>query len=259
MWRNNVRVLIADDKSNAEILAQLKLMIRTQPVDLIILDCFGDSFDGRDANSQADTRRWFKNFVTPSKACHLMILHHKGKRLGDKTPHKDHALGSQAIEAKVRTVLDLTESSGKFYLSVLKCKSSRNEKKNSKRLTFDERSLTFCDTGEIVSRSQIGSEQEKPVEWAVFFGSKDRLKRNELAQSFMSVSGRGRSAAFGKIKLAVERGELKADTFGNILNPSVEYTTESNGEVLSSPSDSPNGLDGLDKLKRKRKSKKPDA
>jgi hypothetical protein len=255
-WRDRVRVLIADDKSNAEILAELKRMIAMEPVDLIIMDCYGDLFDGRDGNSQAETRKWFKFFVSLSKECHVMLLHHKGKRLADKTPHKDHALGSQAIEAKARAVLDLTEFKGQFYLSILKCKASRDEKKNSKRLEFDQEFLIFRDTGETVLRVQIGLEVEASTDWSPLFRGAERMKKADLAESYQKVSGRGRSAAFGKIKTAIDRGDLHTDDFGNVLNPGIEITPAPVVEAQSTPSKSPNDVDGLDKPKPKVKAHK---
>jgi hypothetical protein len=245
-WQDNILVIIADDKSNAEIIKALSSIIATNPVDLIIGDCFGDMFEGRDGNSQADARQFYKLYAKLSKECQFMLVHHKGKRTEDKAPNKNHALGSQAIEAKARTVFDLTESKGLFYFTVLKCKTSRDEKKNSKRLEFDEGLLIFRDTGETVARTEIGAQAVATFAWAPLFVGKAKLTKSELADSYSTLTSKSRATAFAKIKIAVERGELRKDEFGNILNPN-EPKPERDIQDLSSLSNTPRDLDRLDK------------
>jgi hypothetical protein len=245
-WRDRVKVLIADDKSNDQIIRKLEELTNAEPVDLIVADCLGDLFDGRDGNSQADARRWFKQFVMLSKDCHFMILHHKGKRLADKTPHKDHALGSQAFEGKARTVLDLTEYENNFYLSVLKCKTSRDQKKNSKRLEFDERTLVFLDTGETVERGTIGAERQVTQNWEPYFHTDERMKKSELAKAYMKEARKSKTTAYSKIDSALKSGELCKDSYDNILLPGVEDQLQQNEAKLSGPSDSLGVLEGLD-------------
>lgn len=93
---------------------KLKEALSLNPADLIILDAFGDLFDG-DINSQSETRSFMKEFKSfaGEYSCSVVFLHHNRKAAAKGKPDKHDLLGSMAIEAKGRSVLMLSQSNSR--------------------------------------------------------------------------------------------------------------------------------------------------
>lgn len=83
--------------------------IVANPVDLLVVDAFGDMFNG-DINDSIQVRRFLKPFRRLAQRYNTTVLfvHHINKN-GEKsrTPGKANVLGSQAIESASRCVLEL--------------------------------------------------------------------------------------------------------------------------------------------------------
>lgn len=89
---------------------KLRETFERHPADCIILDSFGDLFDG-DPNSASSTRGFMNPYKGMADAfgCAIVFLHHNRKSAGTNNPDKNDLLGSMAIEAKARSVLMLSQ------------------------------------------------------------------------------------------------------------------------------------------------------
>ncbi len=118
------------------------------PCKLVIIDCFGDTFEG-DSNALSPVRSYFKPLkrLTDKHKCLILFIHHKNKQSANREMSKHNISGSQAFEAKMRVVLELKpdeKESDVFHLCFLKAnRMSRAEKAITYPVRFIESSLTF--------------------------------------------------------------------------------------------------------------------
>lgn len=93
-----------------------------QKVDLVVIDVWSDIY-GDSPNDFSKVRRNLNKYsmlCMKYKTC-ICIIHHNTKHSKDNEPSKTNLNGSQAIEAKLRTLLELRESNGNSkQLSILK-------------------------------------------------------------------------------------------------------------------------------------------
>lgn len=146
-------------ESPKNIIKVLKKDLDKKPIDLIIVDAFTDIFSG-DINSSTKVREFLNQFSTLAKKynCLILFLHHTGKKTSKFSASKDHVLGSQAFEAKMRVLVELKQFPNSDNLRTLTITKgnyiSSQIKKFSKVLNFDEEHLLFSDTGrELLSDS----------------------------------------------------------------------------------------------------------
>jgi RecA-family ATPase len=117
---------------------KLREAYERQPADCIILDAFGDLFDG-DPNSASSTR----GFMNPYKAmadefrCAIIFLHHNRKSAGTTSPDKNDLLGSMAIEAKARSVLMLSQPESRPDRRTLKVVKGNYLTPDEKKVVYD--------------------------------------------------------------------------------------------------------------------------
>lgn len=95
---------------NEDIITKIREAYDIQPADCLILDAFGDIFEG-DPNSASSTRSFMNSYksLADEYGCALVFLHHLRKSANSGTPDKNDLLGSMAIEAKARSVLMLSQ------------------------------------------------------------------------------------------------------------------------------------------------------
>ncbi|NSL89337.1 AAA family ATPase [Chitinophaga sp. Mgbs1] len=100
----NIRFLF----STANLIKELHDMLAEQLVDLVIIDTWTDTFQG-DINQSNRVRMNFEQFKNLSMkfGCAFIFVHHQGKASEGNAPSKNNLLGSQGIEAKMRTVIEL--------------------------------------------------------------------------------------------------------------------------------------------------------
>ena len=248
-WADNIIILIADDKSNKQILAKIEELLRTAPVDIVVFDCLGDVFDGKDSHASTDGRKWYRTFVPLSKKCHVQFVHHKGKAATGKAPHKDHSLGTQAFEAKARSVFDLCYFDGKVWLSILKVKGVRELKLYSYALDIDEKTFEVRLNGE----QRLTKELEQPEHKERKPKLKDVCENLELGKLYSPpeigvLSGLSGGTLHREIKRAVEetRKLRKAGRGKYELVPPVSSPTEPTQKLAIDSSIHPNSLSNLD-------------
>lgn len=137
------------------VLDKIEEILSLFPVDLIILDAFGDLFNGKDLNQNNQVRQFLQPYsdIANKYQCSIGFLHHTGKRTEDLSPSKNNSIGSQAIEAKARFVAefrqDRTDPNLRHFCAVKGNYLSGEEKTSSHVLRMDE-NLCFFPTGERV-------------------------------------------------------------------------------------------------------------
>lgn len=110
--------------------------------DLVIIDAYGDIFDGQ-GNDITSVRGFLNKYhkLTLKHDTAILFLHHNGKRTEAIAPNKNSIIGSQGFEGKMRLVMDLRklEGSDKRYLHFTKG-NNLSEKVKSKaiELSFDD-------------------------------------------------------------------------------------------------------------------------
>jgi len=162
----NLRFIPFETLSVQELLDELDRQLSYHPADLVVIDSFGDVFDGKDGNNNMEVRKALKPFYALAAMHDTLILFvaHLNKAAYSAKPDQAHVQGAAAFVQKTRTVLDLRLDPKPGYRLLSATKGNRipqSVKQNALRLEFDESLLTFSDTGELVSVEAIGTEQQK--------------------------------------------------------------------------------------------------
>lgn len=136
----------------------LTLSLEDEPYDLIVIDAFTDVF-AKEINANTQVRQFLNEYDKLAKKhnCLIIFLHHIGKNTQKNTPSKDSIIGSQAFEAKMRSVIELRPNSYRENykdLWVLKANFLDSSfKKKSYVLEMNE-DLIFKETGERNNKGQ---------------------------------------------------------------------------------------------------------
>lgn len=77
----NLRFIIGDILSQAEIIDKIKAELEKAPVDLVVIDNFGDVFTGTDTNNNMAMRNTAKTFdvIAKTYGCQVLFVHHVNK------------------------------------------------------------------------------------------------------------------------------------------------------------------------------------
>lgn len=143
-----------------DFIQKLEVEMEATPADLIVIDAFGDLFDGKDLNQNSQVRAFLNKFTIMATRykCSIVFLHHTGKRTEDLAPSKNNAIGSQGFEAKMRLVievrLDRTENDLRHLCIVKGNYLPQEEKKASHVIRMDE-NFTFTATGDRVPFEEL--------------------------------------------------------------------------------------------------------
>ena len=122
-------------------------------LDCVIIDTFPDTFAGN-PNNLVDVRSNVKKFSDIARQYNLtvVLVHHNVKNSEKGEPDKNKMNGSQALEAKLRCVLELRlgrVNSNERLLTVIKCNHLPQEQKNIPQiLELNGEHLLFTHTGE---------------------------------------------------------------------------------------------------------------
>jgi RecA-family ATPase len=149
------------------IINNLKEVVKTNCVDLIIIDSYADLFTGSMNNSN-EVRSFLNmyNNIANEFGVTVIFLHHTKKASAGMAPNKNSILGSQGFEAKMRSVLMLTKDDSDESLRHL-CVIKNNyipesSKSMSNVLRFNEY-LSFDNTGDQVPLNELASEEWIPM------------------------------------------------------------------------------------------------
>jgi len=135
-----------------DLFKDLDKRLKAAPADLVIIDCFADVF-GENLNDTHLIRTFLNRYqrLSSNHDCLILFLHHTGKRTEDMAPSKNHLLGGQGFEAKMRLVIEFradTQATDIRHLCIVKGNYlPGNFKTDSYVLRFDEDTFSFMDTG----------------------------------------------------------------------------------------------------------------
>lgn len=147
----------------------LERKLSENPVDLIVIDTFGDLY-GKSMNESNQVRSFLNEYsqLAQKYKCLVIVMHHTGKRTDDFAPSKHNLLGSQGFESKMRLViefrLDKYETTKRHLCIVKGNYLSSDFKDRSFVLRMDE-NFSFTNTGERVPFSELaGDEKSQNIE-----------------------------------------------------------------------------------------------
>ena len=148
-----------------DLITRMEEILKVTSVDLIVLDVWSDTFRDN-PNNWVDVRRNLTLIkkIADTYNCLIVILHHTVKNSEKHSPDKSKLNGSQAIEAKLRCLLELRngEDHNEKYLYVLKANYMDNkEKSEGYVLELDGESLLFTNLGKRISKLGMESNSGK--------------------------------------------------------------------------------------------------
>ena len=157
---NQLHFLIDDQ----DIIFELKKKLETIEADLIIVDSMSDTFDGN-ANDFVGVRAYMRCLkkLCRDYNCSVILLHHNTKNSEKGAPDKNKLNGSQAWEAKMRSLFELRlgETYNQRLLTILKGNYIPQElKKQSIIIDFDGDHLLFNTTGTVYGGTGAAKKQE---------------------------------------------------------------------------------------------------
>lgn len=140
------------------LLERLKQSLEKEHRDLIVIDAFTDVF-AKEINANTQVRQFLNEYDKLAKKyrCLILFLHHIGKNTQKVTPSKDSIIGSQAFEAKMRSVIELRPNKINPELKdlwVLKANFLDNSFKRTSVVLDLNESLIFRNTGKKHSKVQ---------------------------------------------------------------------------------------------------------
>ena len=158
---DNLKFLFINSNDYEEM---LKEELKKAPADLIVIDSFADLFQG-DFNRLSDVRKALSPLVGIANKFNtaVVILHHTVKNSEFSEPNKNKVNGSQALEAKARSIIELRSSNinDEKYLSLLKGNYvGKDFKKQSFILEFDESTLLFKNSNKKIDKNQLGNSKK---------------------------------------------------------------------------------------------------
>lgn len=222
---DNLRFVFADLMTTKEIIQTLHKELKKEKVDLIIIDAFGDVFQGLDSNNNTAMRQTAKDFDKVAKQynCFLLFVHHINKAAYDQSPNQKHIQGGSGLAQKVRSAIQLSAGEGTLrYFSVTKGNYCPQEyKDNAYELRFDENTFTFSFTGNKMNPSMLNSSSnEKKDEEKlqtliniadIVYMNDEELTYKELTRLIEKVTSKGVASAKRYIKSMVDLEIIKKD------------------------------------------------
>lgn len=203
------------DESIAELIQKLDAFCSLTPVDLVVIDAFGDIFSGSDSNNNIQMRRDIKAFddIVRKHKISVLFVHHINKSGYGKNPSQELIQGGSGLTQKVRFALFLSRNDdGQKFLNVAKGNySSKFYKENRLPVDLDEDTLTFEVNGdwEHVDSSKKNKTKEGLTETDLFLIFKDNgLKYSVLRSKIMDNLSVAGSTAERKIGKLVTNGKI---------------------------------------------------
>jgi RecA-family ATPase len=111
------------DETITELILKIDQFCIETPVDLVVIDAFGDIFSGTDSNNNIQMRRDIKAFddVVRKHSLSILFVHHVNKSGYNKNPSQELIQGGSGLTQKVRFALFLSRNDeGQKFLNVAK-------------------------------------------------------------------------------------------------------------------------------------------
>ena len=180
----NLRFIFADTMNQEEKIKNLNEQLTLEPVDLVVIDSFGDIFQGNDSNNNMAMRNTLKTFDKIGKEhnCLVLFVHHINKAAYRVAPGQEHIQGGAGLVQKVRLAIVLSEGEGNIrYFTVVKGNyCPKMYKENSLELNFSEETFLFSNSGKLIPTNELGTSTET---------NNKEEKYNELETIAMSIFG----------------------------------------------------------------------
>ncbi len=143
-----------------DFIEKVEAELQRAPADLIIIDAFGDLFDGKDLNQNNQVRQFLNKFTLLANKykCSIGFLHHTGKRTEDLSPSKNNAIGSQGFEAKMRLVIEVrldAKETDLRHLCLVKGNYLPQDEKTSSHVVRMDENFVFSDSGDRVPFNEL--------------------------------------------------------------------------------------------------------
>lgn len=171
-----------------KLLEALRLALTSNSFDLVVIDGYGDLFDGADMNSITDTRKFLNKFDLVAKQAKTSILfnHHMTKASYNSGGNLADVQGSGGILQKPRAVFTLTKvDKENRILRVLKGNTAPNEyKTKGVGLKFSEDSLTFSSDSGLVD---LPSKASKTMDYDNLYTIAEQFYSNDKSMSYTDV------------------------------------------------------------------------
>lgn len=225
------------DESIVELIKKIDSFCTETPIDLVIIDAFGDIFSGSDSNNNIQMRRDIKAFddvVRRHNIC-VLFVHHVNKSGYNKNPSQELIQGGSGLTQKVRFALFLSRNDdGQKFLNVAKGNySSKYYKENRLPIDFDEETLTFDVFGEWepINNNKKGKKEDLTDISLYSLMKNDGYTYSSLSSKvmvFLSISkstAERRIAALLKDKKVIKHDDLYYHTEANVEHSSVATIT----------------------------------
>jgi hypothetical protein len=219
------------DETIAELIQKLDAFCSLTPVDLVVIDAFGDIFSGSDTNNNIQMRRDIKAFddVVRKHKISVLFVHHINKSGYGKNPSQELIQGGSGLTQKVRFALFLSKNDdGQKFLNVAKGNySSSFYKDNRLPVDFDEETLTFEVNGEWEPLDKSTKKQKSDLNdddlFMIF--KNNGLSFNQVSAKIIDCLNVSQSTAERRIVKLVNKGRItKVDNL-YYRNEFVETTT----------------------------------
>jgi len=194
------------------LLQVLDAELYSKPADLVIIDTYTDVYEGN-MNASNEVRTFLTKYkeLAQRHGCLVIFLNHSGKRTENLPPSKDHTLGSQGFEFKMRVLIEMRRDFGndKYrHLCIVKGNYLPEQYKNrSYMLEFNDK-LQFSNTGQRVRYEELARPE--------FKSSKDN-KKAEYIQKALVLKEAGRSYREISDELTKSGYKVSRSTVGNWL------------------------------------------
>jgi RecA-family ATPase len=206
--KDNLAFLVDDGDGAEKMLTEIREKLKEKPVDLIVIDAFGDIFEGVDGNNNMAMRKALKPFTSLASEFKvaLLFIHHTNKSGYDMSPTQAQIQGGSGFVQKVRYALILAEKNGVKMLSLVKHNyASAALKKDAIRLELDEKTLNFYSTGKINVEEVFSQEHTKENE------DEDFINLENLADKVFTSEGNTFSYS-QVIRTLMDAGKFKIST-----------------------------------------------
>lgn len=186
----NLRFIFADTMSQDDIIKNLNEQLTLQPVDLVVIDSFGDIFQGNDSNNNMAMRNTVKIFDKIGKEhnCLVLFVHHINKAAYRIAPGQEHIQGGAGLVQKVRLAIVLSEGEGNIrYFTVVKGNyCPKQYKENSLELNFSEETFLFSNTGRLISTHELGTQTQTDIKEEKF-SELEKIAQTILGDKLLST------------------------------------------------------------------------
>lgn len=160
----NLRFIFADTMNQDEIISNLNEQLTLEPADLVVVDSFGDIFQGNDSNNNMAMRNTVKTFdkIAKQHNCLILFVHHINKAAYRVAPGQEHIQGGAGLVQKVRLAIVLSEGDANTrYFTVVKGNyCPKKYKENSLELNFSEETFLFSNTGILKPTNELGTQTD---------------------------------------------------------------------------------------------------